>query len=420
MVDKRIPNAIPVIALLIFVLAGCTHGESLPTVTPPSLATMVRQQPRHISAVAQSATATVVTPVSKSATAIPATPLPDAVVRQAATSLYALPAAGGNVIEVLDEGAPLTVIGRMEGDQWLQVLAPGAAVGWVSSEALDVSINLEAVSVTAFVGQVQPTPAPTGRASGQIITGITRRSREIFERGQQLGNRANVFSKVGDSLTVASYVLFPIGWETHHLRDYAYLEPVVSYFSTEQARTANSFANTSLAADNGWTTQSVLNPVLANPDACSAGETPLACEYRTTIPAMALILLGTNDVAEIQPAAYRENMRRIISMSIDRGIIPVVSTIPDRLGFENQVVQFNAIIRDLAREFEIPLWDYGWAMQRLPNNGLSTDGVHPSWPFGDVSAAADFTGWNLQYGYTMRNLTALQVLDALWRQVIRG
>jgi hypothetical protein len=57
-------------------------------------------------------------------------------------------------------------------------------------------------------------------------------------------------------------------------------------------------------------------------------------------------------------------------------------------------------------------------MLSLPNNGLSDDGIHPSWPPGEYSDAARFTGNNLQYGYTVRNFTALQALDAVWRQIM--
>lgn len=408
-----------VLAMLIVALAGCAGNQTpVPTATPTAIPTLVRSQPRRVSAVELSPTAT--PPLNQAPTALAPTERPDASVRYSDSSLYGYPGGGGNVIHVLPAALSLTVIGRMDDNQWLQVVTPDAQVGWVRRDALNVYIDLEAISVTAFVGQAQPTSAPVPVASGSIITGITRRSREIFEQGQQRGNRANVFSKVGDSLTVATFVLHPIGWGRYNLREYGYLEPVVRYFSTENARTANAFANISLAADNSWTTEDILNPAAANPAFCQSGETPLACEYRLVQPALALILVGTNDAAEIAVSVYRENMRQIIDVTINNGIIPVVSTIPDRPGFENQVVQFNAIVRDLAREYDIPLWDYGRAMRLLPNNGLSDDGVHPSWPSGDVIVAADFTARNLQYGYTLRNLTALQVLDALWRQIIKG
>jgi hypothetical protein len=55
-------------------------------------------------------------------------------------------------------------------------------------------------------------------------------------------------------------------------------------------------------------------------------------------------------------------------------------------------------------------------MDPLPNHGVSEDGVHPSIP--PDNNPANFSDDNLRYGYTMRNFTALQALDAIWRQVL--
>jgi hypothetical protein len=105
-------------------------------------------------------------------------------------------------------------------------------------------------------------------------------------------------------------------------------------------------------------------------------------------------------------------------MSIDAGVVPVLTTIPTRVGFEAQAAQFNQIIRDTSQSYSIPLSDFGGVLQRLPDHGLSPDGVHPSYPPGDYNVATDFTPQNLTYGYTVRNLMILQILDALWRQVL--
>jgi hypothetical protein len=96
-----------------------------------------------------------------------------------------------------------------------------------------------------------------------------------------------------------------------------------------------------------------------------------------------------------------------------------LSTLPARLvpGGE-RIEEFNQIIRNVALAYDVPLWDYASVMATLPNQGLSDDGVHPSLPPGPVTATTDFTPENLQYGYTLRNLMALQVLDQIWRQVI--
>jgi hypothetical protein len=134
---------------------------------------------------------------------------------------------------------------------------------------------------------------------------------------------------------------------------------------------------------------------------------------------VALIMLGTNDVGLMTPQEYAVNLSRIVRISLDMGVIPCLTTIPNRTGYELVVDQFNQIIRDTARQFDVPLVDYFAAMQALPNQGLSSDGVHPSWPPGDdFNAGAHFTPANLNYGYTIRNLTALQALDAIWRQVM--
>ena len=172
----------------------------------------------------------------------------------------------------------------------------------------------------------------------------------------------------------------------------------------------------SLAAKGGWSTFAVLGSTTADPSVCHAHESPLLCEYRLVRPAVALILLGTNDVLDTSDDAYRANLRRIVSDSLGQGVIPVLSTIPpfQRAGYEGRVGTFNAIIAAVAQEYDVPVWHYWEALQSLPNQGMGPDGVHPS----AAPAPAGFTPENLQYGFTVRNLTALQVLDAVWRQAL--
>jgi len=99
-------------------------------------------------------------------------------------------------------------------------------------------------------------------------------------------------------------------------------------------------------------------------------------------------------------------------------VIPVLSTLPDRTLGDipgERIWEFNTIIREVAQTYSVPLWDYWAALQGLPERGIG-DTVHPSTP--PNGNAADFSPQNLNYGYTVRNLGALFVLDALWRQVI--
>jgi hypothetical protein len=61
----------------------------------------------------------------------------------------------------------------------------------------------------------------------------------------------------------------------------------------------------------------------------------------------------------------------------------------------------------------MPLWNFWAAIQPLPGHGLQPDLEHLTYSgindFDDPAA--------LQSAWTVRNLTALQFLDAVWRSV---
>ena len=71
------------------------------------------------------------------------------------------------------------------------------------------------------------------------------------------------------------------------------------------------------------------------------------------------------------------------------------------------------ITAKIAAEFNVPLWNLWKPMSQLPNNGLRQGDVHPT--FNDVSLC-NFAGDDLEnYGWTVRNLSALKALDRVWR-----
>jgi|SRR5579859_707789 len=349
--------------------------------------------------------------------------------------LRAAPTLAAAVLAYLDALTRLNVTGRTADSTWLQVVTPDGQSGWVTTAWTDVYVTLAAVPVvTADAAATAaptspPVPAATageastpivGAGSYKYISGISSHARQIFEQGQQLGNRPNVFSKVGDSITVSAVFLTPIGSGQYNLGNYGGLQGVIDYFSSQAARGGvNSFANPSLAAKVGWRASGVLTPGAADPALCQRDETPLACEYRLVRPSLALIMLGTNDVVASADDPYEADMRQVVEFTIGKGIVPVLSTIPPlfRLGYDGRSDQLNAIIVRLAHEYDIPLWDYSAALQGLPNSGIGTDGVHPNWA--PTGHSADFTPPYLQYGMVVRNLTGLVALDAIWKQVLQ-
>jgi uncharacterized protein YraI len=337
--------------------------------------------------------------------------------------LRALPSTNAAILTTLPELTPVDILGRTQDNAWLQVRTPNNSVGWVMSQYLQVGGSLDLVPIPAEASV--PTPvsfsAPSVASVGSPISGITSNSTQIFRRGQSFGNRANVFSKVGDSITATGHFMYSFGWGRYNLHDYAYYQDVISYFSGTTARESNSFANGSLAAKPYWSSATVLDPASAEAGTCQPGEMPLVCEYRIVRPSVALIMIGTNDIGRSSPEQFQANLQTIVQISMDMGVIPVLSTLPPRPGNASETTLFNQIIISTAQGYDVPLWDLYTSMLKLPGNGLDPDGVHPSFVGGEYSnydPSGDFTATNLQYGYPFRNLMGLQVLDAVWRQII--
>src|SRR6185436_15999006 len=105
--------------------------------------------------------------------------------------------------------------------------------GWVATEYIRVAIDISTLPIThernIFGMSIELSP--------EVIENI----RAIYTTGQAMGNRPNVFAKLGDSITAAPNVFFPIGEGNFELGAFTYLNPVIQYYSTGQTRVGNSF-----------------------------------------------------------------------------------------------------------------------------------------------------------------------------------
>jgi uncharacterized protein YgiM (DUF1202 family) len=344
-------------------------------------------------------------------------------------NLRSAPSLSSAVIVELSQGTRILILGRSASGSWLQVQTTDGRSGWVAARFVQADVALTSIPVVG-----SSTTATTGGTSGTTGSSNTvvnlpagqapfftlgAASANIFATGQTLGNRANVFSKIGDSMTIAEEMYRPIGYGVYNLGGYTNLQTTIDFFLAGAGRSDNPFNNTSLAAGGAWTTETVLNPQFANTALCNAGETPLACEYRLNKPAVALIMLGTNDTTSVVADQFAYNMRAIANISISAGVIPVLSTIPPRNQFPGRAEAYNQLIVDVAQELGLPLWDFYAALTTLPNAGMSEDGTHISTPPSGFLNGANFTGSYLQYGYVLRNLTMLQTLDVLRANVLQ-
>jgi hypothetical protein len=231
---------------------------------------------------------------------------------------------------------------------------------------------------------------------------VQQHIREIYSKGQTLGRNPRAFSKIGDSTIENPYFLTRFDEGAYNLGDYAYLQPVIDYF-------AGSFARQGMAVRLGLHSWSIMDPLWADKTTCQPNETIIACEFRLHNPSVVLIRLGSNDTGV--PESFDKNLREIVEFSVENGVIPVLGTKADRHEGPGNVN--NTIIRQIATDYRIPLWDFDRVAQALPGSGLDLDGVHLT-----TFYAHDYTlPEALQRGHGVHNLTALMALDEIRKTI---
>jgi hypothetical protein len=276
-------------------------------------------------------------------------------------------------------------------------------------------------TTTPTVPPPAPTPIPPGPPLSRFDTVTKARLRVIWQAGQAQGRRPNVLAKVGDSITASGSFLSDVGDGRAVLGDHRELASIIAYYRAARVdrsggRAHNSLNRRSLAAKAGWMGSDILG---IHPGRPVVKPSPLQQEYAAINPSVALIMFGTNDIDQTGVDFFSSNLAAIVHTSIDAGIIPVLSTIPDRMDYPQaayRTAPFNDAIRDLAAQEHLPLIEYWAAMQQLPNNGLGADMVHPSIYPGHGSVT--FTAKGLRYGWNLRNFMTLQMLARLKAVVI--
>jgi hypothetical protein len=241
-----------------------------------------------------------------------------------------------------------------------------------------------------------------GWQSFPVVPSVSEGMRALYQRGQSGGNNPRAFSKIGDGeiSTEWFFTAFDLGEAYYDLGPFHDLAPVIEHFR-------GSFGRSGIAARRGFNTGRILDPALNDPAACESGESPLTCELRLHRPAFAILSLGTNQVW--QPEDFESGMRQILDLLLSQNVLPILSTKGDNLEGDHRL---NQTIACLAKEYDVPLWNFWSAIQPLPNHGLQPDLEHLTYGITDFDDEHA-----LQSAWTFRNLTALQALDAVWRGV---
>jgi len=261
-----------------------------------------------------------------------------------------------------------------------------------------VQPELTSTHTVEVLPTLRPTLAPDEWMTLPVVPTVSDVVREIFRQGQEIGRNTHVFSKVGDCQNITTYFFAHFeDPDLYHLGEYEDLQITIDWYH-------GSFGRESVAVKGGMNVAAVFSPLRADPEQCEQGESPLECEYRLNNPSIAIISMEEAWAGDVEK--YEKYMRQIIETTMAQGIVPVIATKADNLEGKNRI---NQVTARLAWEYEIPLWNFWAAVQPLSDHGLSDDGFHLSVRY-QYTFDAPFRHWS---GYTMRNLTALQVLDAL-------
>jgi hypothetical protein len=259
-----------------------------------------------------------------------------------------------------------------------------------------------------------PDPAPrytTDRVHSPINGSVVASLEAIVARGPGLS--ADVFSKVGDSITVAP----------QFLTCFAGTAADLGGFTDELAGTHGHFQLGVVGGTDPYRRESKAASVGKSADwaitAPDAGVAPLTVEVDEARPRYAIVMFGSNDVASRSIQTFGASMLEIVDQLAASGVIPLLSTIPpnDQTPERSALVpRFNAVVRGIAQARQVPLMDLHREMLPLADHGLTSDNLHPN-AFPD--GACKLTPEGLSYGYNTRNLLALQALDRA-RAVVEG
>jgi hypothetical protein len=224
----------------------------------------------------------------------------------------------------------------------------------------------------------------------------------------------DLFAKVGDSITVSPYFMSCFAGDDIDLGGRDALQETVLYF-----RGGGSFDRESLCAEVGRTASWAL-----------AGDpSPLEQELDATGPRFAVVMYGTNDIGWFGYGMetldwYAGNMLDIMDLMLERGVIPIVSTIPprdDSADADAWVPRLNMAVRGMAQALQVPMVDLHRELLALPDHGLAGDGVHPQvYTSGGASHGCWLTPEGLTEGTNVRNLITLEALDRVRRALVAG
>jgi hypothetical protein len=270
---------------------------------------------------------------------------------------------------------------------------------------------------------------PSDRSHSPIPAAIAEHLRNIARHGTDLAD--NVFMKVGDSISDSQNYLGCFKGDINN-RAQPYEFNIIFGGHEDLAEAIFHFRSAKIGETSPFDRASKCTRVGAAVTWPFEGEAPTPFEQEVTAvnPQFASTMYGTNDIgsggsaqslleAKLRP--YQKGLVALVDAMLERGIVPWLSTIPPRIddpAYMQIVPIFNTVIRGVAEGRQIPLVDFNRDLLAVAGYGLGSDGIHPNNQ--DYNTACHFDTLSMAYGYNVRNVGALTMLDRLMKVVVDG
>jgi hypothetical protein len=256
-----------------------------------------------------------------------------------------------------------------------------------------------------------PATYPADRVHSPITASVANRLRALAATAPELAD--DVFLKTGASTDVNTNNLHCFAGPDVELGAHAGLGETLEFWLAGEAAGTTPFDRDSAATEVG---RSASWAIAGDP-------APLGVEIDAIAPRVALVHFGTNDMQlgttplSALPGFYGA-MSELLDLLEARGIVPVVVGLTrrgDDPDADRFIATYNAVLRGLAQQRQVPWLDAHLAIDPLPGHGLGPDGLHlEAYELG----ACIFDRAGLEHGYNIRNLEQLVALDRMRRVIV--
>lgn len=248
-----------------------------------------------------------------------------------------------------------------------------------------------------------PTRYPHDRIHSPITPTIATHLQLLRTTGPALAD--DVFLKAGASSDVSPDNLHCFATGEVDLGAHLELSATLDLFLAGDAAGTTPFDRDSLATESG---RSASWAIQGDPS-------PLQLELDAIAPGLALVHFGTNDMElGVDPGTampgFHESMSELLDQLAQQGVVPILVGLTvrgDDPDADRWIPTYNAVLRAMAQQRQLPFLDAWLATFPLPGHGLGPDGLHlESYEEGPCI----FTDVGLTHGYNVRNLVQLEAL----------